>query len=182
MKTPYYYLVASLQILDFEKESALSYQEFLDLCREQLTNKDFEILSKATLQYDDPNPVNHVLDRWAKFNRRFRNELARIRAKNKGQDSSDYTRGDLYVDSFAIEVSHRALKADNPLEAEKILDRFRWKKLEELIRRDVFHVEVLIVYALQLQILERYKHIGSSKGKEKFEEYKQNKVLEMILK
>ena len=143
---------------------------------------DFKILEKATLDYDNSVKINPVLDKWAKFNRRFRNEMIRIRAKKQGRDSSNYIRGDLYVDPISSEVVQRALKSENPLEAEKILDYFKWQKLSEFIKRDMFHVEALIVYSLQLQILERHKRINSLKGREKFEEYKQAKVLEMILK
>ncbi|MDP8264445.1 MAG: DUF2764 family protein [Candidatus Aceula lacicola] len=181
MSSPYYYLVSSLPMLDFDKEVNFSYQDFLNLCQEQLSEKDFSILKKSTLNYDDSCTESPVLDRWAKVNRRFRNEMIRIRAKNQGKDSSDYIRGDRYVDSASISVVHRAIKAENPLEAEKILDRFRWQKLNEFIRRDIFHIEALVVYGLQLQILERYREINSSKGREKFEKYKQTKVLETIL-
>jgi len=180
MKSPYYYLVASLPMLDLDKETGLAYLDFVALCKEQLSDRDFKLLEKSTLDYDDSGEANPVLSRWARFNRRFRNEMIRIRAKNQGRDSSDYIRGDLYVDPASMEVVHRALKAENPLEAEKILDRFKWKKLSEFIKRDIFNVEALIVYGLQLQILQRYKEINSSQGKECFEEYKQRKVLETI--
>ncbi|MDD3374236.1 MAG: DUF2764 family protein [Candidatus Omnitrophica bacterium] len=182
MNNPYYYLISSLPMLDFDKEANLSYQEFFDLCKEQLSDSDFRILEKATLDYDDPTQENHVLNGWAKFNRRFRNEMIRIRAKNQSRDSSDYIRGDRYVDASSIEVINRALKAENPLEAEKMLDRFKWKRLSEFIKRDIFHVEALIIYSLHLQILERYKTINSSQGKERFEEYKQSKVLQLVSK
>ncbi len=167
----YYYLIASLPMLDFDKTVNFSYQDFLSKCKDQLTESDYQILEKATLSYDEPTTLNPVLNRWARINRRFRNEIVRVRAKKIGRNSSDYIRGDRYVDPASLDVVHRVQKAENPLEAEKILDRFRWQKLSELTQRHIFNVEALIVYGLHLQILKRYQKINSSKGQEFFSQY-----------
>ena len=38
----YYYLISSLPMLSLENEPAISYQDFLARCREQLSDSDFK--------------------------------------------------------------------------------------------------------------------------------------------
>ena len=177
----YYYLVSSLVILDFEKPAPLTYAEFLEDCQRLVTPGDFEILEKATLEFDDETSSNPTLQNLARFNRRFKNELVRARAKKMDRNSSDYIRGDRYVDQAAIDVINHALKAENPLEAEKILDRYRWQMINDVEQRHFFDLTFLMAYGLKLQLLDRYVEIASEKGNEKFEEYKKSKVFEELL-
>jgi len=75
------------------------------------------------------------------------------------------------VDAAIIEAVSQAQKAADPLEGEKIIDRLRWAKLEELGRGQFFNLDFLIVYALQLQILKRLERIDSVHGEHTFNEY-----------
>ena len=168
-------------MLSLEKPASFSCEQFLEDCKRLLPLKDFEMLKKATLDYDDETAKHPSLKNLARFNRRFKNELVRVRAKKMNKDSSDYIRGDRYIDQTSIDVIDRASKADNPLEAEKILDRYKWQLFDDVEQRHFFDLTVLMAYSLKLQLLDRYKEIVPEKGSEKFEEYKKSKVFESLL-
>jgi len=177
----FYYLVSSLPTLDFEKALPFSYGEFLDHCQRLIGEKDFQTLQQATPNYDKVAPAHSALEALAQFNRRFRNEIARTRAKKTDKNASEYIRGDSYVDQISIDVINQAAKAENPLEAERILDRYKWAKFDEISSIHSFDLTFLITYALKIQLLERYQEINSEKGTARFEAYKKSEVFEEIL-
>lgn len=173
MSHTYYYLVASLPTLYLDSPLIISYEQFLSLSKEQLSSNDFLSLTEATLSFDvEQKHANPCLNAWARFNRNLRNEIARYRATRGGKDPLDYIRGEKSFEPRIMEVVQEAARAENPLMGEKILDRFRWRYLDELILGHYFDLDALMVYALKLQILERYTMIQSGKGKEIFESYK----------
>jgi len=112
------------------------------------------------------------LDSWFRFNQNLRNELAWARALRAGKDPLLHIRGSRAYEPLFIDVVAQAAKAPDPLASEKLLDRFRWQCLDGLLYGHYFDIEVLLVYAFKLQILERYQEIESSKGQEIFAEYK----------
>jgi len=174
MSSKHYYFVASLPILEFGLKPPVSYQSFTDDCERLLSSEDFDIIKEARLDlYKEPQGKNPVFDAWAEFSRSFRNEIVRLRLQKAGKGPFDYLRTEgLWIEPFLAGYVSQAAKSDDPLSAEKFLDQIRWQKLSELAIGHHFDLGFLIVYALKLQILERYKAIGSPKGKETFEEYK----------
>ena len=181
MGDSYYYLAASLPILDFEKALPFSYSDFLDNCQRLMGTKDFQFLKQATLTYDKIQSPHSALEALAKFNRHFQNEMVYARAKRVNRESSDYIRGDRSADQISIDVINSAAKAENPLEAEKILDRYKWQKFEDMAQIHFFDLTFLMSYALKLQILERQQEINSEKGTAKFEAYKKSEAFEELL-
>lgn len=180
MMNQYYYFVASLPSLDFHKQATLSYPEFLKEAQRHLSASDFVFFAKVTLSYDEINAPHPILQQWADINRRLKNEIVRFRSKKFSKDAADYLRGDSYVPLEAIDIVSQVAKLSNPLEAEKALDLFRWKKLDELLVGHSFDLEVLIVYALKLQILDRYQVLSSPQGQKMFERYGEIEIFEHI--
>ncbi len=173
MSQAYYYLVASLPRLEFESRPPLSLQDFLKECQGQISERDFQILQKAaSAQSSKTRPKPSLLDSWFRFNQNLRNELAWARALRAGKDPLLHIRGSRAYEPLFIDVVAQAAKAPDPLASEKLLDRFRWQCLDGLLYGHYFDIEVLLVYAFKLQILERYQEIESSKGQEIFAEYK----------
>ncbi len=180
MGYPYYYFVASLPSLDFDQSVSLLYPDFLEEARRHLSAGDFHFLTMATLDYDAlvaPHPTLQVL---ADLNRRLKNEIALFRCKTLSRDSADFFRGDHYMPGEISESVAQAAKMVNPLEAQKALDLFRWKKFEELSSGHSFDLDVIIVYGLKLQILDRHHELASAKGQEKFAHYKDVEIFENI--
>ena len=181
MSGPYYYLVASLPTLDLEKPAPFSYEAFVEDCQRLTSAKDFAVLIKALLSFDEASSAHPALTVLAEFNRRLRNEMARVRAKTFHKDPSDYMRGDRYVDQECVDVISQAFKADNPLGAEKILDLYKWKRFEELGQNHFFDLHTIIAYGLKLQILERQKSFASDKGLKMFKAYDESEAFKELL-
>lgn len=176
MRHSYYYLVASLPVLDFGSQPAVAYENFLENCQRLLTPTDFFTIEKTSLESDiEFKGIHPFLKTWVRFNRNLKNEIARWRAIRAGKDPATYTHGSNAQETFVTEIVSQAAKAKDPLAVQETLDRFKWQYLDELVRGQYFNLEFLLVYALRLQILERYRRLGtSSKGKEIFEGYKKS--------
>jgi hypothetical protein len=165
MKQFYYYLIASLPMLEWGAKPLISHTDFLGRCREQLTKDDIKIIERVTLgpfeDIEDPFPA---LKAWKKFDFTLRNEIARHRAVKFTKDPLQYVRGEYYSDPFISGFAHWAVTQDSPIEAESYLDRARWDRIEELEKGHYFDIEYLIAYALKLQILERWVRINKENG------------------
>ena len=165
MREAYYYLIASLPLLEFGMKTLFTYADFLSICEEQLSSSDLNIIKETRLAPLE-NPYSHCLTlrEWNKFNITLRNEIAKVRANKQGKDASKYIRGEDYVDPFMASFTQWVINQDSPLEAEISLDRFRWEKLDDLGRGHYFDIDYLVVYALKLRILERWENINSNDG------------------
>ena len=161
----YYYLTASLPLLEFGMKMPVSYEDFLSCCEEQLGIKDLETINRTKIApTEDPEDTCPTLREWKKFDTTLRNELARYRASKKSKDAAIYTRGEGYLDPFLAIEAHWAINEESPLEAERFLDKLRWEKMEEIEREHYFDIAYLIAYALKLQILKRWQGIASEDG------------------
>lgn len=168
-------------MLHFEMKPPLSHIEFLDSCQRLVSPKDFQMIQNARLDYDCEEPsYDAVFNNWAKFNREFRSEQAGFRAQKAGEAPRDYMRSTRASEVSVMEIIEEASKSPDPLTGEKILDRFKWQRLDELTQGRLFDVGFLIAYGLKLQILERYQQIASSRGKEIFGEYIRNIELDFF--
>lgn len=171
MKSEYYYLVASLPMLDFVMAAPVSYEDFLGHCREQLSEKDIEIILRATIEPIQATEDNcTTLQKYREFDRQLRNELVVVRAAKKEKEKFDYIKGDYYTNPFLVHQVHVIFSQESPREAERMLDRMRWETIEDLKSGHYFDIDYLVAYALELQILERWEKIVKVKGSEILEE------------
>ena len=156
----YYYLIASLPELRADGEMPLTYSEFLDCCRSNVSEKDLELLENLTLDSTEGPPV----DEWAKFYGMLTKELNYQRSMNLGRSySSAYDK-----DGIIAQVASSALAAKNPLEAEKILLEYEFENLDSLVGLHMFDDHVLFGYAIKLKLLERQNCFEQTKGKAEF--------------
>lgn len=161
----YYYLAASLPLLEFGMKMPILYEYFLSCCQEQLSIKDLETIKRTKIApTEDQEDHCPTLREWKKFDTTLRNELSRYRASKKSKDAAVYIRGEGYLDPILAIEAHWAINEESPLEAERFLDRFRWERIEELEKEHYFDIDYLIAYALKLQILERWQRIDSEGG------------------
>ncbi len=178
MGRSYYYFVASLPLLNFDMKPPLTLEEFLDDCRRLLAVDDVRRIEQAL--FSDPQdvePTSDIFGRWIDFKQRLRNELTWVRATRAHKDPLEYVRGPRDVDAFMQETINRAVKTADPLEAERILDVGRWQYLDELERGRYFHFDNVLIFALKLQILERYQTYKLPRGQEIFEEYRKFEIV-----
>ena len=171
MISEYYYLVASLPSLDFGIEPPISSDEFLNRCREQLSDTHLGIIERVTIE---PASIKEysggILKKWQEFDTALRNELVKMRAVKKEKEASDYIRSEYFADLSLTHYAHIIYNQGSPLEAERTFDRIRWDKIEDLKLGHYFDIDFLVAYLLQLQILERWKRFSHYKGSQILEE------------
>ncbi len=158
----YYYFIASLPMLEFGMKTPISYEDFLTRCKEQISDRDLEIIKGAL--------ISSTLREWKDFDTDLRNEIARARANKKAKDLDKYIRGENYLNPFMAGIAHWAVSQESPEEAELYLDRIRWERIEELKKGHYFDIDFLSAYALQLQILERWDNINKEGGMQVLQE------------
>ena len=166
MGSSYYYFVASLPLVSFDGKMPMSVEAFHEDCRRLLTEKDYALMQR--LWVSDENDLsgtgNRVLDAWLFFDRGFRNELAWHRANRLNKDPLKYLRGPRALDPLYAEEVSRISKMEDLWEAEKTLNKMKWRFLEDLAAGHYFDIEFLLIYALRLTMLERFQEYASPAG------------------
>ena len=157
----YPYLISSLPMLHFEGHIPFSFEKFLNICQEFISEKDMEVLRK--LQTDDLFKQKiDIIKKFSDFEILLRNELVRLRAARKNILSEKYLRTiDQFSDATIHHLGLAAVRHHSAVDAEKILDQARWGFLDTLLFGHYFDLEALIVYGLKLLILERWGKINT---------------------
>lgn len=174
----YFYAVSTLPMLSFDQEQPAAPAEFLDMCRGHLDPPDFELLTRALLvpsgeptevglEFDPLLDGEEVVASWLNWESRLRDELVRLRGQRLEVEGSRYLSEAGYV-TGVYDVAREAIAAASPLAAEEILDRARWRYLDELEAGHFFDVARLVVYYLRLQIIERRQLLRRERGEKRF--------------
>jgi hypothetical protein len=165
----YYYLVASLPLLFYDSEGIPSREDFLVTCRQHISHRHYRLLESAsTTSLQATTASCKTLDLWRQWEIALRNELVRLRAKNRGREAEPYlieSPGGLAPQAVARE----AFAQDSPLQAEDTLNRGRWSYLEELEVGHYFDIEKILVYALRLRLLARKALFDAEMGRQMFD-------------
>ncbi len=158
-------------MLSYEAEPPVTVESFLEECQRLLDARDYTLIY-ALLTEDDPQlkTRNALVHAWVQFNCQFRNELVWFRAGRLNKDPLLFMRGERSSDPSLIDKIHQAVKAANPLEAQKAIDKIIWQFLDELAVGQYFNVEFLCIYGLKLKMLHKNQEYHSSKGHEVFRE------------
>lgn len=171
MSAYYTYLISSLPMLHFGMKPPFSFEKFIGICARLIPEKDAEILNSIPHieigLYEGKHPT---LIKWQAFEIALRNELVKIRAMHKRLDPLKYIRRDGYTDSSVTHIATNVHRTPATLEAERVLDEERWHFLEGLTFGHYFDLDVLMVYALKLLILERWEKINSADKEKVLEE------------
>ncbi|MBR1938220.1 MAG: DUF2764 family protein [Spirochaetales bacterium] len=164
----YYYLVATLPMLRKDMSEYMSHSEFLSLCKDKVTMRDYKMLENATLSGNGTANGKFMKD-FTHFRSMVEKELAFQRAnKLKIKDAKYENKGD--KESKITERIRKAVSEDNPLEGEKIILGLYWDYLEEHIGNGhYFDITFLLGYSLRLQILSRLSLFDLDKGNAEFE-------------
>lgn len=172
MANYYIYLISSLPALSFGAKPPFSFDRFLSSCEGLVSDEDMSLIRSA----GDPGSncaalKNATLKKLTAFETMLRNELVKIRSSRKKADPAKYLRGEECPESVhAAHIAINAYRKTSLLEAEKALDRERWARLEELAIGRYFDIDILIIYACKLLILERWSKIQSAQTHKMLEE------------
>ncbi len=173
----YYFTVAYLPQLFYDTEKPfLNTVRFLTLCSETLHRRDILLVQKTKLTgFDQSEPINELLLNWHRFEITLRNELVNLRAHKRGKDPYEWLKEVQEVLGLSS-IARDAFNQDNPLQAEDMLNRVRWKYFDDLESGHYFDVEKLQVYYLRLQLLERKALFDKEKGYSRFEKIRSEKL------
>ncbi|MGB2600993.1 MAG: DUF2764 family protein [Candidatus Omnitrophota bacterium] len=158
MQNKYYYLIASLPYLKFGSEPPISSTNFIAECGKWLGQSDMKTVLAAKISGEaEPGEGGTVLAEWKTFDRELRHELALIRAAHKKGEEHRGT-----------DMLKSVLEQENPFLMEKEMERIRWSYLEEKSLGCFFDLNRLVLYFVQLQIVERMDIFDKDKGESYF--------------
>ena len=162
-----YYLISQLPSLDGLSENVpmpITEERFLELCERFLSKKTKEALSKLTLMPPRvcENTGSEFLNKWNDGERNLRLVLAKIRADkmNKQFDAEKIQSAPVEL----LQAAREAVEIENPLEAEKFLNKYRLEFLESLRPMDSFSEDFVFYYGLKLKIISRIKQFDKESG------------------
>jgi len=141
-------------MLHFGAKPPFSMDKFFFICAELISPEDLEAL-KSYLEDEGEG-------RYHDFETALRNELVKIRAQRKHLDASKFIRRDGYADQWTSHIALGACRNPSVIDAEKMLDLDRWRFLDELSVGHYFDIEILMIYARKLSILERWERVRTA--------------------
>ncbi|MFH1397287.1 MAG: DUF2764 family protein [Candidatus Omnitrophota bacterium] len=161
MANLYPYLISSLPMLSFSAPPPFSFVEFIERCAGLISQDDLEELRSLSIE-DPSGSLNPVIRKWFGFNIALKNELVKVRAARKRVNAEDYLRPGGNIEPGFYHLALAAYRNPYPLEAEAILDIAKWNFLEELSFGHYFDLDLVIIYAYKLLILERWEKVNSA--------------------
>ena len=155
----YFYIVAQLPTLVFDRENPITVETFLQEAEKWLPLRDLKKLKAARLDASGTEKkLPGVFQRYREFESRFHKELGEWRQSLRdGSESRPET------------FSPSLVKEGNPLEIEKRLLAKRWELIDDAEEGHHFDLGILILYYLKLQILQRLAIFNKEKGMENFQ-------------
>ncbi len=161
-----YYLISQLPSLDGINENTplpITSERFVELCNRFLNKKAKNELEKLTLAppRNTEKSSSSLVEKWNDGERSLRLALAKLRAdkmnKHFDADNQSFPAGLLQAVRTAVEI-------ENPMEAEKFLNKHRLDYLETLRPSDSFSEEFVFYYGLKLKLIERIRKFDSESG------------------
>lgn len=150
----YYYLIAQLPTLFFEKSTEMTMDRFMEEAEKWMSGKDLETLKNVHfLDTSVEDKAPKLVREYRQFEKQFRSELAEWRKAVK--DGVEYK-----PEGF----SSALVKEGNPLEVEKKLLAYRWNYLDNKERDHHFDFEFVLVYYLKLQVLNKLSQFNKENG------------------
>jgi hypothetical protein len=154
MANKYYYLVATLPFLSLGVQPSMTTEQFLGECEKWLSPADMTAIAAASHMGMDVAPAGGtVLGEWLRFDGDLRRELAKARTARKGGEERKIAA-----------VAKRIMESETPLLMEMEMEKIRWEFLEDAAKNHFFDINRLVLYFLQLQILERIAGFDKDKG------------------
>jgi len=150
----YYYMVAQLPTLVFDRDPGMDIPTFLEEAGKWLSRRDFDALKDADLNdLDTEKGETKTLRSYRDFEHSLRYRIAAWRRSMRGGEA-------LRRPDFPASL----VKEGNPLDVEKKLLRHRWNFIEAMETEHDFDLDFLILYFLKLQILDRLSRFDAKRG------------------
>jgi hypothetical protein len=156
--------VTSLPSLYLDTPPPIRKEDFLAMCKRYVKKSDFDMLRSVQLIDAKQKEIpSGVLGDFLNFELRLRNALAILRSQRLGIEIEDSVSYDT-SDHEQILLAEEAFHAPSPLKAEVILNKARWRYLDEIEFGHYFDMEKLIIFFIKLQMLERIALFDAERG------------------
>ncbi len=170
MLAHYYYTIATLPFFSYDTAPSVTVDDFLARAKEAMTSPAYAVLTAARLDISDQKvkDLPSFIKPWYRFELSLRNALVKMRAPGLGRESALFLREgeeETGVEEIIREVSSQS----TPLLAEDVLNRARWRKLDELEVGHYFDLQRMMILYLKVQLLERKHCFGEETGTAEFE-------------
>ena len=151
----YYYLISSLPDVAPESDPPVRTEVFLSLCSDWLSAEKLKQLTELTLlPSDSADQQGGVIAEWSRQETDLRNRLALRRAGNKVEAAS--LRGEIPFNMTFDAAITDVWNQTDPRERERMVDRIRFRFLDELEYRHLFDFGRLCIYKLKLMLREKW--------------------------
>ena len=167
----YWYFSATLPGLLLGAQPPMSGPEFLALCGRLMTKEDFGEVAGALEYLKGKEPAvfrSSFLEAFVAWEKNFRNELARLRARRSGRNEEEFLRPAERADE-AGRAAASCFAVEDPYQAELILEQERWAAIERLSSRSSFDLDFIVAYRLKLAINERLGSLDAKTGSAGYE-------------
>lgn len=168
----YYYLMSQLPGLVPGSRAPISYASFLELGSRFLSQRDVRLLKSLSL---DPPRVpfssgSSVVDGFYAQERALRISLERLRASRLKRDMATDPADDEVINASpeSVRFARAIMDIEDPLEAERHIDRVRMAAIDRLRLGHYFDSEAVFAYALALLVLERDGHFVADEGRSSY--------------
>ncbi len=165
-----YYLISQLPSLDGISETSpipITEERFYELCDSFLGKKARNALKNLTLSPSRNNEEAGcgLLDAWNESERFLRLALGKARAEKM---KKPFDAGNDILPVEHVKMASAAMEIENPMEAEKYLNRYRLELLEALRPMDSFSEDYIFYYGLRLKLLLRIRQFDTNAGEEAY--------------
>ena len=159
----YYYLAASLPAVSMDSAPSMSIEAFESTCSDHLLAVDMEAL-QALLRNE---PSSHpFLQMWCQGETQLRNAVVLTRARRSNSEAAEFIREHEGFETSVEKTVADAFSAVTPLERERLLDRFRWNRADELAGTNDFSSAAVLAYCVKLMLAERWSTFSEKTGNE----------------
>lgn len=149
-------------MLKQDTELPFTTEEFLQMCSSQLSEKDLQCVEQAKIA-GNGEQLHPIITQWNTFKSSLTDDIASVRAERIGRDQ------DMYAVQFrevpaTLDIAKRVAGASDPLEASRLLLAAEWSYADDLGVGHAFDVDMIMIYFLKLQLLERKSYWSRELG------------------
>lgn len=160
----YYYLVSSLPRVTLGQKPVMSSRALAAACEGQLSEADLADL-KRVISGRPGDVLNAAFRAYVALDTQLRDAVARLRGARMAVDSAPFERPFAGFDMTTERVAADAMAVSDPLSRELVLDRYRFKLLEELEVPAPFGAIAVLAYAQRLLLVERWSALSEERGR-----------------
>lgn len=157
-------------MIHFDGSLPFSVEDFERDCERLLSPRDYAQIRIALGRTETDQAARSALAGWQAFEQALESETIRVRAQQLGRNPTAEVRADSGFDVGIAQAVAQAFKTEDLLEAQRLILRLKWDRLDELALNQDFSLDAILSYGLRLQILEQLNAYKTRDGHARLEE------------